>query len=218
MKSILEFVDVHSDLISILLTITLFIIGFLINRKTKKIQRTLTWKEFRDPVVKFSNHVISTLSESAALCDTDHNKVGAKEYWQRFSNNLTKLTSMIDQGRLVIPNLYLDDNSAYGGLRNNALDCIVAAYNISKAIDFEQAANNKVPTKNLENRQYKKITEALSKLPNQKRIQEIELDVDFQGWSCKYALIEVKRQYVNEISKLVQARQWVNDIRELADR
>ena len=219
MIALLETLESHAEIIGIVLTLLLFVMGFLIERKARKIQTALTWKEFRDPIMNFSNEVIFTLSEAAALCDTDHSQIGVDEYWNRFSKLLTKLTSLADQGRLVIPNLHLPGNSAYGGLRDKALDCVLAGYGITKVINYKEASFNKTPLeKNTEHIQYKKIMKYLAKLPNQIERKKIEADAEFKGWSCKYALIEVKRQFVEEISNLIQARQWVNDLRDLAGR
>lgn len=216
--TILDFIDIHGETIGILLTTFLFILGFLIERKTKKIQTALVWKEFREPIVTFSKEAIFTLSEAAALCDADHQKIGPNEFWKRYSENLTKLTSHIDQGRLVIPNLFLENNSAYGGIRDKAIECLVAAYQICKVIDWEKSAYNRAPVMDIENIQYKTIRKWLSRLPDQKSICKREKDDTFKGWSCKTALVEVKRQYVEEVSKLVQARQWAQDIKNLARR
>lgn len=216
--NIICFLDDHADLISVLLTLLIFILGLLIERKTKKIQTTLTWKEFREPIINFSNEVIFTLSAAAGLCDINHNDFGLDEYWKKYNLLLTSLTSFIDRARLVIPNLYLSDDSAYGGLRHKALDCLVAGYKITKAINYKNAGNNVIPVEHLNDPTYKQIKKALNRLPDHQSISDIEADDQFKGWSCKKALIEVKRQYVDEISKLIQARQWAKDILKLSQK
>lgn len=214
----LLFLDDHADLIGVLLTMLIFILGLLIERKTKKIQTALTWKEFREPIITFSNEVIFTLSDAAALCETDHVKYGPDEYWKKYSSLLTSQTSFIDRARLVIPNLYLADDSAYGGLRHKALDCLVAGYQVSKLINYNSAGYNVLPVADVNNPTHKLLKNALAKLPDQNSILMIEAAKSFTGWSCKRALIEVKRQYVNEISRLIQARQWANDILKLSEK
>jgi len=49
------------------------------------------------------------------------------------------------------------------------------------------------------------------KLPNLESIQK----VNEASWTCKLALVEAKRQFVDEISKLTQARKWAEDIDQL---
>jgi hypothetical protein len=155
------------------------------------------------------------LSEASGLCHTDHNKIGQNEYWTKYNLILTKLSGLVDEGRLIIPNLNLTDNSAYGGRRQAALDCIVTGYKIAKCIDFEKSANNKEPVNDLTNAQLMAMKKALLKLPDKDSVLKREKADYFKGWSCNSALVEAKRQFVNEISKLIQARQWANDIKQL---
>lgn len=217
MHKVISFIECHEKSISLILTASLFVIGFLIERKARRIQTAVTWKEFRDPIIDYANEVIFTLSQACELCHTDHFRFGKDDFWKKYTALLTKLTSLIDQGRLRIPNLMLEDDSAYGGRRKKPLDCLVGGYKISKAINYNHCAFNKDKTNDPEDKQYLQIREGLNKL-DQDEIRKIEKDKDFSGWSCNSALVEVKRQFVHEISVLIQARQWANDINELIEK
>lgn len=116
----------------VLVTITLFIVTYILDRRSKRIQKLMIFKEFREPVLKFSDEVIETMSEVEGLCECNPAQMG-KDFFKNYNHLITKISALRDKGRLLIPNLLplgydKAKSSAYQGYRHDALDCLTAAY------------------------------------------------------------------------------------------
>lgn len=147
MKGLIDFFENHKGAISFLTTVCLFVIGFLINRRARRIQRLMVFKEFREPLIKFANEAIDSMSELEGLCECDP-KILGKDFYNRYNKILIEISALRDKGKLFIPNnlpeRYGQEKAeAYKGFRHEVLDCLTAAYYIATSINFYDVGYNK---------------------------------------------------------------------------
>ncbi len=179
----------------------------------------MAWNSYREPIRNFANEAIDMLTKVEGLCETDP-AIKKQEFWDLCNEYITGLSSLRDKGKLLLPNHYPDDYgndkaSAYRGVRQSALDCLKAGFYVAVAIDFTKFANNKkkahLTDENIEKSiQLKKLRSALSNLPQQDSFSL--LGYNEEGWSCKSAIVEVKRLFVSECQQLIDPATWIENV------
>lgn len=220
------------------LTVAIFALGYVLERRSRAITRMGAWHQYRSEIRQFADAAIMVMSEAEALCEAKP-EILQGEFWNRYNSLLARLSALRDQGKLLIPNatpdVYGSDKAgAYRGLRERALDCLAAGFHIASAIDYSASSYNRAPTMlfptsrdaqggrevlNLnqesprcDSPQVLKLRKGLEKLPGGYK----EMGPFGEGWSCKSALVEAKRQFVSEAQDLIEARKWLGLIRKLA--
>lgn len=228
----------YSGVVGALLTAAIFALGYILERRSRAIARMGAWHQYRSEIRQFADAAIMVMSETEALCEAKP-EILQGEFWNRYNFLLARLSALRDQGKLLIPNvnpdIYGSDKAgAYRGLRERALDCLAAAFQIASAIDYSASSHNRTPTMifptwqdgqgnqqaqrldhespRRDSPQVLKIRKGLEKLPGGFR----EVGPFGEGWSCKSALVEAKRQFVSEAQDLIEARKWIGLIRRLA--
>ncbi|MDC7997978.1 hypothetical protein [Gilvibacter sediminis] len=232
MNDLLNFIDKSKELISIILTIGIFILGYILERKARRIQRTMTWKEYRTPILEFANETIDVMSELEGLCEMDPEKL-EQEFYNKRNELINKLSSLRDKGKLIIPNQApnLHGNwkrEAYKGERHVSLDCIISTYYLAIALDFKKGRYNKqsfnlirISELDFTNKsigwkrhpniiQGIKILKALNDLPHQYSYEGFEK----RGWSVKKGIVESKRQFTSIIQQMVNTQAWVDETKK----
>lgn len=209
----------NAPLLNLLNTLALFVIGYLLQSKARKIQSLMVWNSYREPIRYFANEAIDILSKVEGLCEINPT-IKKQEFWDLYNKYVTELSSLRDKGKLLLPNHYPDDYgtdkpSAYRGIRQATLDCLTAGYYVAVAINFAVFANNKEKVRLTEETmknsiQLGKLWQALSYLPHQDGISPS--GHKNRGWSCKSAIIEVKRQFVSECQLLIDPATWIKHI------
>lgn len=224
----IKLVKDYAPVINLLLTIALFVIGYTLQSKARRITSLMAWKSYRDEVRSYAERVVDVLSALEGLCEANP-QILKQDFWNRRNELISKLSALRDYGKLLIPNLKPEQygqrkSGAYQGYRDRALDCVTAAFKIAIAIDFTQWSNNADPVvislpigKNLH--QLKKLWEGLEKLPDRVKPEGPKDDEDERkGWSCKSGLVEAKRQFVTEVRSLIDPRLWIDEIGGLCQR
>jgi hypothetical protein len=226
MEYFVKFFTDNKDIISFITTISLFIIGFIINSRARRIQELMVFKEFREPLIRFANDSIDTLTEIEGLCELNPEILG-QEFFNRYHNVINKISSLRDKGKLIIPNDFPEKYGthkaeAYKGFRHETLDCLAAAYYIAISINFQKMAFNRVPImlsdENIQNEiQGLKIKKGLDKLPDGYCLAgPSTINKTVKGWSSKQAIVETKRQFVSKVQSLIKTRDWREKIIELS--
>lgn len=218
-------IEEDSGIIGVILTIAIFTLGYVLERRSRAITRMGAWHQYRSEIRQFADTAIMVISEAEALCEAKPEILNG-EFWNRYNSLLARLSALRDQGKLLIPNATPDaygteKASAYRGLRERALDCLAAAFYVTSAIDYAASSHNRAPTmlfpiskdgEAVLSPQVLKIRKGLDRLPGGYR----EVGPSGQGWSCKSALVEAKRQFVSEAQDLIEARKWIGLIRQVA--
>lgn len=234
MKFIECFFSDYKELISFLTAISLFLIGYLIDLKSRKIRDLRLFKEFREPLIAYANTCIDIMTEAEGLCECDPKLLG-NEFFLKFNNILNSLSSLRDKGKLIIPNTFpekfgKEKAAAYQGFRSNALDCATAVYHLAISINYSTSGYNKksfISAKTLEEldkyldemtdkesqgfqllMQEKKIKKRLMYLPEKRSLEGAVIHGKIGGWSSKSAIVETKRQFVSIIQETVRSRYW----------
>lgn len=225
-ESIKNFFESNKGHISFITSVGLFMVGFILNYRARRIQSLMVFKEFREPVIKFANDTIDVMSELEGLCECNP-KILEQDFFNKYNSLITKVSSLRDKGRLLIPNNFPEKygshkSEAYQGFRHEVLDCLTAAYYLATSINYNSEGHNKQPI-NIKSdellssklfdsksdefkslKQIEKIKQGLDKLPD-----DYPLDGHKGiGWSSKTAIIETKRQFVSKIQKVIQTRSY----------
>ncbi|GJM64658.1 hypothetical protein [Persicobacter diffluens] len=232
MDAFLCFLEKYKELTSIVLTIGVFILGYVLQRKARRIQSTMTWKEYRTPILEFANETIDVMSELEGLCEMNPEILGQVFYDKR-NEVINKLSSLRDKGKLIIPNqtpnLYGNwKREAYKGIRHVSLDCLISTYYLAVALDFNRQRYNKqsfnlnrvseldFTNKSITGKRHPnliqgiKILKALNSLPEQ-----ISYDgFKNRGWSVKKGVVESKRQFTSIIQQMVNTRAWIDETKK----
>lgn len=119
-------------------------------RRTKKFEEDRT---YRDKINGWGVQVIDVMSEANALClnelqrKHDESQEGARIFSDRKSEIQTRLSSLLDQGRLYIPNTGskaygTEKEPAFRGFRQEELSCIAAVLDCVDSLSFNDAKNN----------------------------------------------------------------------------
>lgn len=217
-----NFITHFGEILNILVTIGIFGIGYILQRRARMIQKLMTWNQYREPIKQFADEVVTAMSEAEALCEVNP-EIKPDYFWERYNKTLAKLSSLRDRGKFIIPNYVpsakvADRNAAYNGIRHEAMECVSVAYKASVALDYKCMSNNHKrallsPLKSDEESciQLEKIKKALSCLPQgypQKGFKE-------KGWSCKAAIVEAKRQFVSISQELLEPKKWSDQIKKV---
>ncbi|MCW3071586.1 MAG: hypothetical protein JWO44_1476 [Bacteroidetes bacterium] len=228
LKNNSDFFQLIGTVAGLILTVVLFYTGY-------RIQKLSILKEYRDPLLLFSNEALDIISDIEGLCEVEPKKY---EYFFIKKNELiNKLSSLRDRGKLLMPNenpkLYgADKKAAYQGIRDESLDCLKSIFHSAVAINYNYQIENKrkvnikrlLPIKKDEKKRektgrkkYKNITlglrilDSLSNLPLEYRIEGPMGD---DGWSVKDSIIEGKRQFTSLMFIKVNPREWYKDVRK----
>ena len=229
----------YKDVISPVLSVLLFGVGYLIQSRARKIQKFLLWKEYREPLIEFADQSIAVFSQVESLCEKS---VIDKELLIKDNRNslLEKISALRDCGKLRLPNRDPDaygewKSSAFRGFRHESLDCLACLSKLVIAFNYRKNIYNRVkfnlvaflrrvppnkegkfpidPKRYPRTYQASRIYLALLILPG-----PIALEGPWgKGWSIKSAVVEAKRQYVSILSDLVNTREWNKQISNLAD-
>ncbi|MCU0431697.1 MAG: hypothetical protein MUF42_17180 [Cytophagaceae bacterium] len=241
MKELINFFEINKGFIGFLTTVVLFVIGYALNHRARRIQALMLFKEFRDPLIKFANEAIDTMTELEGLCECNP-QILKQDFFDRYNLLISKVSSLRDKGKLIIPNTFPEiygthKAEAYQGFRHEVLDCLAAAFHLATSINFTNEGYNKASVKieiekfekihKLSNeceeyqslKQIEKIKKGLDKLPDGYSIDGSFGDNDIgNGWSSKKAIVECKRQFVSKVQKLIKARNFSQKLIELSDK
>ena len=214
--------DNYGDILGLIVTIAIFIIGLTIERKTKRIQVLAIRKDFIRPIIEFSNEAIDVISQLEALC---HMNPEIKEvnqvFWDRRNELLSQVSSLRDKGKLLLPNesprsYGQNRSSAYRGIRQKSLDALKAAFYAGASINFVVQGFNLVPaelTGEIEDIQAKRIKKSLDELPRGIALGGPTIARRKEkGWSSKQAIVEAKRQFVSEVFDIIEPETWIENI------
>lgn len=228
MTEFLEWMTKYDWLIGILVTVGLFLVGYILETRSRRIQRLLMWNTYRDQLRAYADEVIETITVAEGLCEANPQILG-QQFWNSYNEVITRLSALRDKGKFILPNFDPSHHGthklpAYQGFRDEALDCVTSAYFSSIAINFREAYNNKklIKFKEIEildnddpvKIQMLKVEEALGKLPNSWKREGYK----DRGWSCKSALVEAKRQFVSTVQIKLAPRLWSATVEELRRR
>lgn len=228
MKVFIDAVGSYAPVITLLLTIALFVIGYKLQSKARRITSLMAWKSYRDEIRNYAERVLDVLSAVEGLCEVNP-EILKQDFWNRRNQLISNLSALRDYGKLLIPNLRPEQygrhkSGAYQGYRERALDCLAAAFQIAIAIDFQKRCNNVDPVVitlpiDAKSHQLKKVWDGLGKLPKKVNPEGPRGDEsERKGWSCKSALVETKRQFVTEVQSLIDPRLWIDEIEGLIPR
>lgn len=139
----------YGPAISAIMAIAIFVLGYVLQSRARRIASLMTWKSYRDEIRSYAEEVIDVLSSLEGLCEAKP-EILKQDFWNKRSELMSKLSALRDRGRLLLPNLHPNQHGssksgAYTGYRQSALDCLTAAFWIAASIDFQQQRNNKEP-------------------------------------------------------------------------
>ena len=212
-----EFLNVYGKLLAILVSVGIFVVGYFLQSRARKIQSLLAWNQYRGPIKQFADDSIDTLTKIEGLCEVNP-EIAGQEFWNKRNELISEISALRDKGKFIIPNEFPDSygmhkSSAYRGFRHKALDCLAAGYYFAVALDFSKSANNrdKAMINELSSEspaQLLKIKAALEKLPESPAIMGFKGN----GWSCKSGIVECKRQFVSIMQEMLEPRHWNEQI------
>lgn len=219
-KTVISLISSFGEILNIIVTIGIFGIGYILQRRARIIQKLMTWNQYREPIKQFADEVVDALSEAEALCEI--NPEHKPDYfWERYNNILAKLSSLRDRGKFIIPNhvpsaKVSDRNAAYRGKRHDAMECICVAYKAAVALDYKEMSHNHKRTQLIgdgitPSPQIEKLSKALQLLPKGYPIKGFK----GKGWSCKALIIEAKRQFVSICQELLEPKLWQEQIQKV---
>ncbi|KAF0182030.1 MAG: hypothetical protein IV086_16305 [Hyphomonadaceae bacterium] len=113
--------------------------SFLLNRATVQRQERMQFEALRaardTDLIGWADEVIERLSDAQRLCrDMDDRLIAGDAFLQARSETRTRLSALLDRGRLFFPNTKAEDEAekaaAFQGKRQKALNAIFAAYRI----------------------------------------------------------------------------------------
>ena len=122
------------------------ILSFLLNRATVKRQERMQFEALRaardTDLIGWADEVIERLSDAQRLCrDMDDGLVSGDGFLQARSETRTRLSALLDRGRLFFPNTQAEEEqgkaAAFQGKRQKALNAIFAAYRIVSDLSRE---------------------------------------------------------------------------------
>jgi hypothetical protein len=117
-------------------------------------------------------------------------------------------------------------NDAFAGIREPILDCLAAAFDIAVAINYIESGYNKnaifLTEDNIKKcKQLEKPHEGVLRLCKAKRREitnkYIEQCYDGKGWSCKIAIVQVKREFVSQSQDAINPRKYLELVQEASD-
>lgn len=221
-NSVVHFLQNFSEVINIGVTIGIFSIGYILQRRADRIQKLLTWNQYREPIKLFADEVVTVISQAEALCEV--NPESRPDYfWERYNNCLAILSSLRDRGKFIIPNHVpgapvKNRHAAYNGRRHDAMECICVAYKVVVALDYKQRSFNHKRTffsdthsVESERIQVEKLQNALKGLPKGFEVNGFK----GKGWSCKAGLVEAKRQFVTIVQDMLAPKTWSEKIQNV---
>ena len=142
-------IDVIRTLISLLAATVAFIALFrtrVFEDRRRKLEVAAHLQEHYGDIRDWAEQVIEKLSYAVFLCELDPNKMGG-EFFERRHQMRADLSSLLDKGRLYLPNTKQEEvgiwkPGAYRGLRQAALDCLNTDYQLVESLDYANHARN----------------------------------------------------------------------------
>ena len=119
------------------------LITFFIGRRSENVK---TLREYNNDLRNWADTVVDKMTIAGHICDIDPKK--DDRFFDTRQSLLIELSSLVDKGRFFLPNKGIDEYghhkaSAYKGFRSEALNHIVACYNLVKKIDYIDCNKNK---------------------------------------------------------------------------
>ena len=101
-------------------------------------------QQYYSGVRNWAEQVIQKLTDAAFLCELDPQKMRDTEFFERRRQMRSDLSSLLDKGRLYLPNKNHEEvglwkSGAYRGLRVAALDLLDRGYKLVESLDYENA-------------------------------------------------------------------------------
>ena len=205
-------------------------IAFMVRKGQRQRETLNAFETYRKELLDFTNHVITALDRTRSLIanDPEHATVDVglakNDYYERRSELLGQVSSLIDRGRFLFPNRELggfgqEKGVANRGLRDRVLDRVISAHHILQAVDYTHFNNNRATISFhslMESRRYelngrdKHLHDALQNLSTEEleklaRERQIRLDD---------VIVSAKRSFVSEMFLILQPEDWLNQVEE----
>ena len=144
-------IEVIRTLVSLLAVTVSFIALFrtrVSDGRRRKLEVATHLQEYYGDIRDWAEQVIEKLSYAVFLCELDPNKMGKGEFFERRHQMRADLSSLLDKGRLHLPNTNQEEVGiwklgAYRGLRQSALDCLNGGYKLVESLDYVNHVPNK---------------------------------------------------------------------------
>lgn len=222
------------------------VIALILHRGQRQREALHAFDSYRQEILEFSNHAIYVMSRADGLARTDPDKaeenvaISRQQFFDRWSELLAELSSLIDRGRFFFPNRNGDQVGKYKGpanrgLRDPVLQRIIACHYAVLAIDYDKYSLNKKPIElNLLLSKGQEteggIKETMKETMKRKR-RDRNLYLAFlhlsneEQWALfkKYdeegkiirivdLIVSAKRSFVSEIFEVIQPRDWLKHV------
>ena len=187
-------------------------------RTRRRRDRLQAFDGYRKELVRFSDEVIDVMGEIQTLIafNPDRADVPANAR-QRFveerSRLIGRVSSLVDRGRFFFP----VEGSAQKGLRDPALNRLLAARHVLMAIDYEKADHNKPWIRWKTLAAVQPGTEAnvclafrhLSREEQGRLLRELKHRTDLRLMDL---VVSAKRAFVSEVLGIVQPTEWLGEV------
>ena len=201
----------------------------LMVRKGQRHRETLNaFDTYRKELLDYSNQVITALDRTRSLIanNPEHATIDVglakNDYYERRSELLGQVSSLIDRGRFLFPNRGFrgfgqEKGVANRGLRDQVLDRIISAHHILQAVDYTHFNNNRatMPFHSLmDSHRYelngrdKHLYEALRHLST----EELERLARERQMRLDDLIVSAKRSFVSEVFLILRPEDWLNKV------
>ncbi len=142
--------NVISALIA-LLAVALSLVALVRTRVSEERRRKLEvaahLREYYGGIRAWGERVIEKLTDAVYLCELDPQRMQPGEFFERRRQMRADLSSLLDKGRLYLPNtneevVGLWKPGAYRGLREAALDHLERGHALVESLDYEKQTPN----------------------------------------------------------------------------
>ena len=146
---------ISRDLIDTLLAVVALVISLVALIRTRvsedrrrKLEVATHLQQYYGRIRVWAEEVIQKLSDAVFLCELDPERMDCGEFFKRRHQMRADLSSLLDQGRLYLPNtdqekVGISKPSAYRGLRQAALNCVNDSYELVESLDYAKHDPNK---------------------------------------------------------------------------
>ncbi len=147
-------------------------------KKERKIQVATHVHTYYKDIRKWAEETIAELSEAAFLCELDPKRMPDGEFYKKRRSARARLSTLLDQGRLFLPNLKHDiigtwKECAYRGLRPAALDYLSEVYDLVESLDYKNQTPNKPKRKQIVDAKRKFVSEIQDILDVRRTTKEV---------------------------------------------
>ena len=134
---------------SAIIALASLVFNWLVVRK----QNALQFEELRaahdSDLIRWADEVIETMANAQKLCRDKDKLITIEEFRLQQSEMRTRLSALLDRGRLFFPNLAdtdhgADKEAAYQGHRQEALNAVFGVYRVLSDVEREAAVENPV--------------------------------------------------------------------------